>query len=159
MLFNFKNRNLLISCFFSTALFLSISLKAADRVIPTAPEDYLSKENLLNKKSGDEKAKGIKKGASLYQSKCLKCHGESLDGKGKSAAGLTPPVPSFIEKEYLKNRKDGQLFWIIEKGSMNTDMEAFGKGTNYNISDDDIWNIIAYLRDLSDKLISKSKKK
>lgn len=66
--------------------------------------------------------------------------------EGKSAKDLTPPVTAFANPGYLKDRKDGQLFYIIEQGSKNTDMEGFGPGTSYNFSLDDIWNLVAFMR-------------
>jgi mono/diheme cytochrome c family protein len=123
------------------ALALAPVALAADRMPPDAPADYLAK---TNPKKDDKAAQ--KRGADLYQRKCEKCHGVKGDGKGKSAEGLNPPVRAFSDPGYLAGRKDGQLFWIIEQGSPKTDMEAFGPGTSYNMSADDIWAITAYLR-------------
>lgn len=113
---------------------------AAAREIPAAPADYLSKSNPM---AG--KADAIAKGVKLYEKRCTKCHGPKGDGQGKSAKGLEPAVPSFADG-YLAKRKDGQLFYVIEKGSANTDMDAFGPGTNFNMSEDDIWSVVAYMR-------------
>ena len=108
--------------------------------IPTAPAEYLAK---TNPSAGNEEA--IKKGKKLFEKRCAKCHGAKGDGQGKSAKGLNPPVPSYLDG-YLKGRQDGQLFWIISKGSPETDMEGFGPGTSYNVSEDDIWAVIAFIK-------------
>ncbi|GIL18278.1 MAG: hypothetical protein BroJett040_20290 [Oligoflexia bacterium] len=109
--------------------------------IPDAPADYLAKKNPVD---GNKEA--IAKGAKLYEKRCQKCHGEKGDGQGKSAKDLNPEVTAFNKPGYLKGRKDGQLYWIIEQGSPKTDMDSFGPGTNYNHSADDIWAMIAYMR-------------
>ena len=114
--------------------------RAGARLPPTAPAEYLSKKNAL---AGN--AAAIEKGAKLYERRCVKCHGPKGDGKGKSAEGIDPPVPDFTTGGYFKARNEGQLFWMIEKGSPNTDMDSFGPGTQFNLSPDDIWSVVAYL--------------
>ncbi|HBO83939.1 MAG: hypothetical protein A2073_03740 [Deltaproteobacteria bacterium GWC2_42_11] len=78
--------------------------------------------------------------------KCKKCHGETGDGKGSGAKDLEIKPKAFT-KDYLSNRSDGQLFWIIEKGSANTDMEAFGPGSETNISKDDTWKVVTFIKE------------
>ena len=46
----------------------------------------------------------------------------------------------------MEEKSDGQLFWIIRDGSEGTEMEAFGPGTDVNISEEDIWNLISFMR-------------
>lgn len=114
---------------------------AGDHQIPTAPQDYLDKKNPL------EATKVVlEKGAKVYERKCKKCHGDQGDGKGSNAKGLSTPATAFVTAGYMKDRKDGQLFWIIEKGSKDTDMEAYGPGSDANLSNDDMWAVIAYMR-------------
>lgn len=133
-------KSLFLSVLFLFSLIISPFLYA-EHVTETAPADYLSKANPLK-----ETPEVIAKGTKIYENKCLKCHGKDGDGKGKSAAGLTPPVTAFKADGYLEKKKDGQLFWIIENGSKNTDMDAYGPGTNFNLSHDDIWSVITYIR-------------
>ena len=44
----------------------------------------------------------------------------------------------------MKELPDGQLFWIIRNGSQGTAMPAFK-----NLHDDQIWQLIHYLRHFS----------
>lgn len=113
---------------------------AADRQIPVAPQNYLDMKNPL----ADSQA-AVGRGESLYR-KCTKCHGSKGDGQGNSAGGLEIKPTNFTAPGYLKGRADGQLFFIIEKGSPNTDMEPWGTGSDANLPKDDIWSLIAYLR-------------
>jgi mono/diheme cytochrome c family protein len=46
----------------------------------------------------------------------------------------------------LDEKKDGQLYWIVEKGSEGTEMGGFGPGTDTNLSEEDMWKVITYIR-------------
>lgn len=122
-------------------LMASASVMAADHKIPDAPKDYQAMKNPLK----DAKAV-VDRGQQVYERKCKKCHGDKGDGKGSAADKLETKPASFVAPGYLKGRSDGQLFFITEKGSANTDMEAFGPGSETNLSKDDIWSVIAYMR-------------
>ena len=53
---------------------------------------------------------------------------------------------AFSKPGFLAGRKDGQLFWIIMHGSPDTEMEPRGPGTRENLSEREIWSLIAYIR-------------
>lgn len=123
-------------------LFMFVASTAmAGHVTPTAPADYLSKK--APKKASK---KALEKGAKTYKKKCKKCHGSKGDGKGTSAEGLKVAPTAFNAPGYMKGRADGQLYWIIDKGSEGTDMEAFGEGTDTNLSEKKIWRTIQFMR-------------
>lgn len=119
----------------------AVPVLAAEHSVPTAPKDYLDLKSPLKVKK-----EVIERGEKVYERKCKKCHGASGDGKGEASEKLTIKPASFSAPGYLKGRADGQLFFITEKGSPNTDMEAFGPGTETSLSKDDIWSVIAYIR-------------
>jgi hypothetical protein len=121
-------------------LMTSLSALAADHKVPTAPQNYLDMKNPLT-----ESPAVLARGETIYK-KCVKCHGSKGDGKGNSASGMEIQPTAFSAPGYLKGRADGQLFFIIEKGSPNTDMEAWGAGSDANYSKDDIWSVITHLR-------------
>ena len=114
---------------------------AAEHKTPVAPKDYLAMKNPL-KDTKDV----VENGAKIYEKKCKKCHGEKGDGKGSAADKLDIKPASFSASGNLKGRSDGQLFFISEKGSPNTDMDDFGPGSAANLSKDDLWSVIAYIR-------------
>ncbi|MBE9536736.1 MAG: c-type cytochrome [Proteobacteria bacterium] len=122
-------------------MFVASAAMAGGHVTPTAPADYLSKK--APKKASK---KALEKGAKTYKKKCKKCHGSKGDGKGTSAEGLKVAPTAFSAAGYMKGRSDGQLYWIIEKGSEGTDMEAFGLGTDANLSEKKIWRVIQYMQ-------------
>ena len=119
----------------------SVSVFAADHQLPTAPKNYLDMKSPLKANKAV-----IERGEAVYERKCKKCHGSSGDGKGEAADKLVIKPQAFSAPGYLKGREDGQLFFITEKGSPNTDMEAFGPGSETSLSKDDIWSVIAYMR-------------
>ncbi|HEC17254.1 MAG TPA: c-type cytochrome [Sedimenticola sp.] len=107
---------------------------------PTAPADWLAKTSPYT--ADDLDMKKVKK---LYKRKCKKCHGSKGNGKGSGAQDLEIKPPDFTVPEY-KNRKDGQMFWIMMNGSEGTDMEKYGPGTYANISEDDLWKLVTYIK-------------
>jgi len=120
---------------------VAVPVLAADHSVPTAPKDYLDMKSPLK-----EKKEVIERGEKVYERKCKKCHGAKGDGKGEASDKLVIKPAAFNAPGYLKGRADGQLFFITEKGSPNTDMEAFGPGTETSLSKDDMWSVIAYIR-------------
>ena len=118
-------------------------VNAGGHKTPTAPGNYLSKTNPYSVDDMDEIKKSAKK---IYKRKCKKCHGKKGDGKGSGAEDMDPMPTAFKASGYLKGRKDGQLFWVIEKGSDGTEMNSFGPGSDTNLSEDDIWKVITYIR-------------
>ena len=114
---------------------------AADHKTPVAPQTYLAMKNPL-KDTKDV----VENGAKIYEKKCKKCHGEKGDGKGSAADKLDIKPVAFSAPGYLKGKSDGQLFFISEKGSPNTDMDDFGPGSAANLSKDDLWSVISYMR-------------
>jgi len=111
---------------------------------PTAPDDWLVKESPYTEDDIDKTF--IKKAGKLYKRKCKKCHGSKGDGKGSAAADLEVKPPAFNATGYMADRKDGQFFWILMNGSEGTDMEAYGPGTDVSLSEEQLWQLIAYMR-------------
>ncbi len=109
-----------------------------------APEQFLKMTNPLSLEP-----ENIIAGKILFERKakplpCMQCHGLSGTGDGPMAFGLTPPPRNFTCAQTIKDVPDGQLFWIIRNGSSGTGMPAFKK-----LEDEEIWQLILYLRKLS----------
>ncbi|MDH5719414.1 MAG: c-type cytochrome [Spirochaetia bacterium] len=113
-----------------------------DRVLPEAPAEYKSKKNPIA-----ESADAIAAGEAIYKKKCEKCHGNSGDGKGKNAENLENKPIDLTKPGYMAGRSDGQLFWfIVTGGKKGNEMDGYGPGTSDNLSEEDIWKSILYLR-------------
>jgi mono/diheme cytochrome c family protein len=109
-----------------------------------APAEFLQLENPLPP-SKDH----IGSGEKLYQETaqplaCKQCHGTKGDGKGPLGGGLIPSPRNFTCGQTMNNLPDGQLFWIIKKGSAGTGMMAFP-----GLSDEQVWQLIHYIRSLA----------
>jgi len=89
--------------------------------------------------------------ASLAQAKktfgidCAMCHGKDGDGKGDLAADMKLNLPDYRDPAALKNKSDGELFYIIQKGK--GEMPSDGD----RAKPADIWNLVSYIRSLAKK--------
>ncbi len=83
----------------------------------------------------------IDQGAKVYEGTCIACHGET--GKGE-----IPGVSDFTLKDGSLAKSDDVLFDHILNGyqSENSDLEMPALGGNEELSEQDIKNVIAYLR-------------
>ncbi|MBI5876573.1 MAG: cyclic nucleotide-binding domain-containing protein [Chloroflexi bacterium] len=80
-------------------------------------------------------------GRRAFTARCVLCHGG--DGKGQTPIGMhIYPRASDLTSARAQARSDGTLFWITENGSPHTGMPGW-KGT---LKDNEIWQVIAYLR-------------
>lgn len=109
-----------------------------------APDSFLAMTNPLS-----ASAEVLQAGKTLFQKSakpaaCAMCHGEKGDGKGMMGAALAPPPRNFTCNAMMKDIPDGQLFWIIKKGSPGTGMMSFS-----GLSDDKVWQLIHYIRSLA----------
>ena len=109
-----------------------------------APGKFRKMNNPLSSTPAD-----IKAGETLFQQTaiplaCINCHGAKGDGQGPMGTALNPPPRNFTCGETMKDISDGQLFWIIKKGSPGTGMMAFS-----GMPDNQIWQLIYYIRSLA----------
>ncbi|MFZ0798342.1 MAG: c-type cytochrome [Terriglobales bacterium] len=87
----------------------------------------------------------LAKGKKMYGYDCAMCHGKDGDGKGDMASDYKN-VTDFTNPDALKNRTDGELFYIIRNGK-GDDMPPEGN----RAKDDDIWNMVNYVRSFAKK--------
>ena len=109
-----------------------------------APDEFLKLKNPLKSDS-----KNLFEGESLFHTDaqptaCKICHGSTGNGMGMMAPGLNPPPRNFSCSETMENISDGQMFWVVKNGSPDTGMVAYK-----SLSDKQIWQIILYLRTLT----------
>jgi len=87
----------------------------------------------------------VAEGAEHYRSSCVLCHGAPGVSVAEFARDLSPAGPGLWLAD-TQRRSDGELHWIIANGIRMTGMPAFGQ----THSDDDLWEIVAFLRHLPD---------
>lgn len=81
----------------------------------------------------------LRRGQERYEISCLPCHGASGDGQGMASQFGVPGVANLVNL-VSANYPDGRMFEVITHGKGL--MSPYG----YNISVDDRWAIIAYIR-------------
>ena len=85
-------------------------------------------------------------GQQLYQRHCASCHAKNA--QGGSGNDLIPPAPNLTDAEWKHGSTDGEIFKVIKEGvPPELNMEPWGD----RIKDQDIWNIVNYIRSLAKK--------
>jgi mono/diheme cytochrome c family protein len=90
-------------------------------------------------------AESLAKGKKMYGIDCSMCHGNSGDGKG-DMGGDFKNIPDFTKPDTLKNRTDGELFYVTRNGK-GADMPP----EDTRAKDDDVWNMVNYVRAFAKK--------
>ena len=81
------------------------------------------------------------RGASVYRTNCLNCHGTKGQGDGPVADSLTPR-PADLTTEMVQKKSEKELLTIIRDGKPGTSMPSW-KG---ELSDQHMQDVLAYLR-------------
>jgi len=74
---------------------------------------------------------------------CAMCHGKDGDGKGETAADMKLKIVDFTDPATLKDRTDGEIFYIIKNG--HNDMPPEGP----RIKTEENWDLVNYVRSLA----------
>jgi len=93
----------------------------------------------------------LAKAKELFSYDCVSCHGEKGNGKGDLAKDMGITVPDFTDPATLKNIPDQTLFDTIHDGKGPMPEEGDRAKT------DEIWNLVLYVRSLSQKPTAQGK--
>jgi len=74
---------------------------------------------------------------------CVMCHGKDGDGKGETAKDMKLTMADFTNPATLKDRTDGEIFYIIKNG--HNDMPAEGP----RVKVEENWDLVNYVRSLA----------
>ncbi len=85
----------------------------------------------------------IAEGKTIYGYDCAQCHGAS--GDGKTVTGKMMKIPDLTDPELLKDRSDGELFYVIKNGGANMPREAD------RAQPEQLWDLVNYVRSLARK--------
>ena len=89
-------------------------------------------------------AADLAKGKETFKMICANCHGETGKGDGPSAKFLKTPPSDLSDAKWDRGSTDGELFLVIRNGAgPNFDMKP-----NKVLKDDEIWNIVNFVRSL-----------
>ncbi len=87
----------------------------------------------------------VANGTVIYQQRCANCHGLTGLGDGELAAqAVNPPTP-LGDPDYNKSAIPNVLFGVITNGRLNNGMPLFGEGSSNPLSEQERWDVIAYL--------------
>ncbi|MFZ0952790.1 MAG: cytochrome c [Candidatus Sulfotelmatobacter sp.] len=74
---------------------------------------------------------------------CTMCHGKEGNGKGDLANDMKVKIADFTDPATLKDRTDGEIFYIIKNG--HQDMPAEGE----RVKPEENWDLVNYVRSLA----------
>jgi mono/diheme cytochrome c family protein len=89
------------------------------------------------------------KGRELYQEKCVLCHGSHGEGWDWSKKVDKPPVPVPDLAKVTSKRSDKFLFDVVKEGGEAVGQTRFMPPFGFQLSDQEVWNLVAYMRTLS----------
>jgi mono/diheme cytochrome c family protein len=85
------------------------------------------------------------RGKRQYGYDCAMCHGKGGDGRGDVAADMKLKMHDQIDPATLKDRTDGELFYIIKNGKDQMPPEGD------RVKDEAIWDMVNYVRTFAKK--------
>ena len=107
----------------------------------SGPKDYgvpAKEASVVNPIVADDAS--LQRGKEVYESSCLKCHGEEGRGDGPSRTN-----PDDFRADYVKTLSDGESFYIISNGIEGSAMTGF----TY-LDEDQRWHLVNYIRALQE---------
>ncbi len=87
-------------------------------------------------------------GKAKFDQICATCHGATGKGDGAAAAALNPKPRNFQDVAYMSKRTDDQLRKVIQEGGAANGMSAVMPSWKAVLNEQDITNIIGYIRQL-----------
>ena len=129
--------------FFLRLLFVGVLLAALTNLLVMAQGDP---EAAKMKNPVAASPESIAAGQQLYQRYCAVCHGKN--GQGGSGSDISPPAPNLTDAEWKHGSTDGEIFKVIKEGvPPELSMEPWGD----RLKEQDIWNVVNYVRSLAKK--------
>jgi len=123
--------------FFASSMLFMLSIALVAQPKPwVVPANFKSMKNPVAQSDASAKV-----GMALYTKNCASCHGKTGLGDGVKARTLKD-FPGDFSKAEFQSLSDGDIHYKTKTG--RGDMPKYeGK-----LSDDDIWNVVNYLRTL-----------
>ena len=84
----------------------------------------------------------IARGAQLFVTNCVMCHGQTGQGTGTIAAFLIKKKPADLTSKLVQSKNDGTVFLIISNGF------GFMPAMNENFTVRERWDLVNYVRTL-----------
>ena len=90
-------------------------------------------------------------GRELYTEKCVLCHGSHGEGWDWTKKVAKPPVPVPNLAQVAPQRSDKFLFDVIKGGGEAVGQTRFMPPFGFQLSDQEIWDLVTYMRWLANK--------
>jgi mono/diheme cytochrome c family protein len=90
---------------------------------------------------------GIERAKKVYAVDCALCHGDDGSGKSDLASSMNLKLKDFREAATLKGKTDGEIYYRIVNG------EGAMPAEGNRAKPDDVWNLVVYLRSMSDPTV------
>ncbi len=87
------------------------------------------------------------KGKESFNQICATCHGDTGKGDGVASASLDPKPRDLSSGEYVSTLTDEHIFKVIKEGGESVGKSNLMPAWGAVLSDDKIWDVVAYLRD------------
>jgi mono/diheme cytochrome c family protein len=133
----------------SSMALIAVVLSAQNTAVPkpgaaapyyTIPVDAAQQQNPV--KPTEE---SLMRGKKQYGFDCAMCHGKDGTGKGDVAIDMKLKMHDETDPSTLKDRTDGELFYIIKKGKDQMPPEGD------RVKDDTVWDMVNYVRSFAKK--------
>jgi len=124
---------------------LAAPAQETQKTPPAPPSETIPVEAAHQVNPVKPTAESIAAGKKWYGYDCAMCHGKDGDGKGDMAADMKVKLADFTDPAALKDRTDGEIFYIIKNGKGQ--MPAEGDRLKAN----ELWNLVNYVRSLAKK--------
>ncbi len=101
----------------------------------------------LGAAAGSAETKGdATKGKVSFENTCVACHGPQGKGDGPAAAALDPKPKNLSDAELLSTQTDDYIFKVISEGGASVGLSPMMAPWGGVLSEQDIWNVVAYIR-------------
>jgi mono/diheme cytochrome c family protein len=93
------------------------------------------------------------KAKTMYGIDCSVCHGDNGNGKTDLATSMNLTLTDWTDPKSLADKSDADLYKIIREGKGQMPPEDAGRA-----KDDDVWNLVTYIRNFSKSAASTAQK-
>lgn len=90
-------------------------------------------------------------GKHWYYFYCVSCHGWQGQGDGPNAIEMDPRPRPLTKGDYMNKRTNVQIFGTIKGGGVAVELADAMPAWGNVLQDQDIWNVVAFLRAISDQ--------
>ena len=87
-------------------------------------------------------------GQALYTTYCTQCHGTAGNGKGVNTPHLSVQPRDHTDRAEMSARTDDELFKAIKSGGQAVNKSILMPNWDGNLTDDEIRDLVSYLRRL-----------